>query len=157
MPRVKLDQPVNTGSEFYGVTTCADLLDAGRAFVERVDNFGRNRITKYFVTLIDRRGNATNSCFEIGQKAFESRVAKGQNVPPKASADSVPPAFCMTDQWLALGDDVYRVEYDVETDSYEVVIPAHAHIDAIKILRANGVTFEYASAIYGESWLFNIL
>ena len=156
MPRVKLDQPVNTGAGFYGVTTCAALLDQGHAFVEKSDHFGKNNVTKYFVTLIDRRGNATDDCFEIGQKAYESRAAKGQNIKPETKA-APPPAFCVTDQWLALGDDVYALRWDEETESYEALIPNGWHIDAITILRTNGIKFEYNSAVYGETWIFNLL
>lgn len=80
--RVKLNQPVD--SKFYGIITCAELLDSGEAWVECVPNFGRNRVTKYFVTLVNPKDyNDESYCFEIGQKAYESRAAKGQNVKPE--------------------------------------------------------------------------
>jgi hypothetical protein len=82
VPRVKLNQSVNAAE--YGITTCSELLDSGKAIVERVDHFGRNSVTKYFVTLLNPDGTKSDSCFEIGQKAYESRVRKNQHILPIA-------------------------------------------------------------------------
>jgi hypothetical protein len=90
MPRVKLNQPVNVNGI---ITTCAELLDSGNAIVEKSDGWYSKRsehlVTKYLVKLLDTNGQPTSSCFEIGQKAYESRVARGQHVPPVKTQEDV--------------------------------------------------------------------
>lgn len=111
MARVKLNQPVNADGT---ITTCAELLDAGKAIVERVDNFGKNMVVKYFCTLLDDYGNITSGCFEIGQKAYESRVAKGQHVKPVKTQETT-----LQTQETPI---TLEGEWDQETQSFVAVI-----------------------------------
>lgn len=74
MARVRLSDRVRVdGGE---ISTPAELLDEGRAVVSKVDKFrgprGGVRVA-YFVDLVDGSGS-----WEIGEKAYESRAAKGQ-------------------------------------------------------------------------------
>lgn len=83
MARVKLNQPVNVNGI---ITTCAELLDSGNAIVDKSNSWYSKRsehlVTKYLVRLLGKDGLPTSSCFEIGQKAYESRKAIGQHIAP---------------------------------------------------------------------------
>ena len=73
MSRVTLSQPVRYDEQ---ITTCAELLDKGIAIVRKTDRFDSPRSptgmrTAYFVQII-----GTNSCYEIGQRAYESRLSQ---------------------------------------------------------------------------------
>src|SRR5690606_38975470 len=124
VPRVKLNQSVNAAE--YGITTCSELLDSGKAIVERVDHFGRNSVTKYFVTLLNPDGTKSDSCFEIGQKAYESRVRKNQHILPNAPTPAIKPVHSITFNrellTLSIDDRVYLCTYDNEIDCFNVQI-----------------------------------
>lgn len=64
------------------VYTLGELLDLKMAYVRKVDHFHSRRakngtVTAYFVDIIVN-GELTTSGWRIGQKAYESRKAKGQ-------------------------------------------------------------------------------
>ena len=74
MAKARLNELVNCDGT---ITTCAELLDTGKAYVSKVDHFYSPRSktgtrVAYFVDI------HTGGCFEIGKMAYESRLAKGQ-------------------------------------------------------------------------------
>ena len=79
--RVKLSDLVN----FNGtITTPAELLDNGTAYVERVDSFYAPRSKNgfrpaYFVTIPDPNDPDVKSGWEISKYAYQSRADKGQD------------------------------------------------------------------------------
>lgn len=161
MSRVRLDQEVNTDD--YGVTTCAALLDSRHAIVEKCDHFGRNDVTKYFVTLLDPSGALTNGCFEIGQKAYESRAAHGFDKLPAADAASVPTLPTIAPPVPSTADAAPASQFSVSgvlyvgqwhEDHYRVTVP----YDAMIFMRsALNVIYEQAhesgGSIYDVSYL----
>jgi hypothetical protein len=69
------------------ITTPAELLDSGKAYVEKAENFHAPRskkgyCTKYFVTLVGDDPDVSSG-WEIGKMAYESRASKGQDQPPE--------------------------------------------------------------------------
>lgn len=158
MPRVRLDQPVNSE---YGLTTCSDLLNSGKAVVERVENFGRNMVTKYFCTLLNLDGTLSDACFEIGQKAYESRAAIGQNQVPvlikPESPTLLPVAFDGT--VLSVGNETFTPLWDEDSESFELDL--HAQNDStpaiLKALQAVMTVCEWDTAMYGETLVINFL
>lgn len=155
MARVRLDAPVN--STDYGITTCAALLDNGHAIVERVEHFGRNDVTKYFVTLLDLKGAITSGCFEIGQKAYESRAAKGQDKLPAPAPDPLPLSVTFEGGRLIVGLYQFAPSWDQDSESWEISISAtHPQRDAlIAALRSAMADCEVNSALYGETLVIN--
>jgi hypothetical protein len=81
--RIKLSDQVNARGQ---IMTASDLLDAGLAYVEMVDNFHtgkRGPMTKYFVTLYNESDEIeTSSGWEISKYAYMSRAAIGQDFDP---------------------------------------------------------------------------
>ena len=78
----KLSQEVKYNGKVY---TLAEMLDSGQACVTKSDTFYAPRakkgyVTAYFVDVIEN-GEVTSSGWRIGQKAYESRIAKGQGIP----------------------------------------------------------------------------
>ena len=80
----KLSDRVNNNGE---ITTLADLLDDRRAFVEKIDDYTSGNKPAYFVMLVEYVNGTPQAALDgwrIGQKAYESRVAKGytlENIP----------------------------------------------------------------------------
>lgn len=142
MARVTLNQPVNANGD---ITTIAALLDSGRAFVERVEHWGKNDVVAYFATMIDSSGNEAGS-WQIGQKAYESRAAKGQNTRPNipTPAKIVNGArFEPLNHTLMIDSVVFPCEFQPDIDSFNVLLPDEA---ALKALRAIAEVFYYEAA-----------
>lgn len=76
MARVKLNQELKLDNGT--ITTCAALLDSGKAFVRRIERFGKAERTIYIVDLNDGNGGY----FEISRYAYQSRAARGQDKRP---------------------------------------------------------------------------
>lgn len=76
MARIKLEDKVNFNGR---IATLAELLDEGVLFVEKSEHFFSRRTesgetTKYFANIVAD----PMAGWEIGQKAYESRIAKDQ-------------------------------------------------------------------------------
>ena len=78
MAKITLSQPIYDLD--HNVTTGAALLDAGRAIVERCDNFSARTPTgvrtAYFLALLLPDGTNSHSVYEIGALAYKSRMGE---------------------------------------------------------------------------------
>lgn len=132
MARIQLNKPVY---DLDGhITTLADLLDAGKAYVVKCDHFGKNDVTRYFVDLVDSEG-VTQGSFDIGQKAYESRAKKGQNVNPVTTPKEVNSVQINSDT-LVIGDRAIPYAWDNEIEAYEL---ATDNINDVKAMRLKGI------------------
>lgn len=83
MSHLALDRTVRI-AESGEVTTCAALLDQGRAIVQQVERYGRTERTAYFCYMIGDFGPGVFSGWEISPAAYHTRAARGQDRPPIA-------------------------------------------------------------------------
>jgi hypothetical protein len=87
MARVKLHDPIRLDNGT--VTTCAKLLDAGRAVVVKNEKW-RNRTTPiYFCDLFSPETGKTSGGWEISKYAYESRLAQSEATKRVASKEKV--------------------------------------------------------------------
>lgn len=80
---VKLSAPIRLDDGT--ITTCAALLDSGKAIAVKVDKIESRRsasgyTTKYFVDLLDETGNDSKAGWEIGKTAYQSRMKIGVSI-----------------------------------------------------------------------------
>jgi hypothetical protein len=159
MARVKLSDKVN--ANWWGITTPAQLLDEGKAIVEKVERFGKREVTKYFCTLVNLDGTLSNNCWDIGQKAYESRAAKGQNKLPakeETKTDEYSVSFDPSSFVLTVGDHSFASEWDKESQSYTFTIHGNSYEDSDRIfaaMRAHFPVFEAEGRIEDDLIVVN--